>query len=1321
MASSTSYQASDYTEKELIEDILGLNDPTDNELEARINQLIQKYTKDVPSNNEKLLYNFFNDVYDRFFESEETQNQGIVDDASDSIEEEYDEEPEKYTMTNTTSNGTPIRLNKEGTNLEDTSNINAGANNISVTKQVDLIRGKVNPLLLQTIRRVISIDSQYRPNPGDTLPAEFTFNLSDPLRDVVSLKLYSIGIPYTWYTVNDNFGSNFFFIQGNAPGITSDNYKFQISIPTGNYSASDLITTINTDLKDKLINTNSSIANGFDMSFGNTSITYNPNRSRSTLNLDFSKTHTESSYDFTFSTWTSPIDLTENDNVNIDNAGERFKSIPGFLGFNHQNYNLNSFRSARTIPQTANDPNNDYYVDTGSDTSNNYFQIIHYCGTDSTTFSPPYSSSSTIKNRFMVQLPSDLSGNHKRSEIIQGLSNVLTSSEFLKNSNIVQLDINDISQNNNGESYFDLTLNFDRTYEPLTQYSKMHIEFPDEAALNIIDTSRIWVGDLSACFGFSDLSYNNGEIFGESDPVGHDSTNPTVRYIMESDLPYYEIRCIRPDFDVSENNFAVALGGIVPANAQATNKTSLTLDKDLSNNKLVADISYTQPVLVKALTDSMKALQKISITANEPTGVIDPSSEFFETNDTDINFRLALKKSFTSDNYRADLSYNSDPTDPTDISYSFLQLRSPFGEVATNLRGLDLSQNMSNIGNQNIFTNSFNVTNRPQVQIDISNSFVLKVSPKDNSGNQHVPPYIINIQDYFDLSYNILGEPDIAGTYTKHGTDGIIRYDVSYNGTYDISFNSFTQVGGNNVIQFVNSDSDIVAPNSVPIPPYLQLPGFFNYMFDNFKRDGKNPLQGTKLEIRQTSSTETGEKVDTIDISFVIVANEDLSTNDYEIQFFDPTNMPNSPGTISHNFYTDETNPTVGTRNQNFWIGDLLFDPSFVDVSGIRLDDIYETTTNSDGKIKPFIEVNEFTEAETTIENTVTTNNTLTEQRRQPVITIDTIVINNNNNQFIINANEEGVNNNENNFTITVPNATYRRNELITALNEELSYSPLTIRNSEFVLQFEIIQNNGVEQSKLSIRGYKYFNIEDLKITFYDGNAFAECYAGVSSIRSATSDATLGWLMGFRNKLIYELNDTTIKNYQMASGNNALSIEGDSVVTTDLYNKLFIVLDDYNQSRLNDGLITNITNEDNIALPSYATRNRLICDPVTGQVSNDLNQNINGNVLTENRIQAATAISQETTNSASRQGGKGPFAKDVFAVIPIKTNALNPGQVYTEFGGTLQNQERIYFGPVNISRMSVKLMTDRGDVVDLNNADWTFSLIAEQLYQSSTT
>ena len=63
----------------------------------------------------------------------------------------------------------------------------------------------------------------------------------------------------------------------------------------------------------------------------------------------------------------------------------------------------------------------------------------------------------------------------------------------------------------------------------------------------------------------------------------------------------------------------------------------------------------------------------------------------------------------------------------------------------------------------------------------------------------------------------------------------------------------------------------------------------------------------------------------------------------------------------------------------------------------------------------------------------------------------------------------------------------------------------------------------------------------------------------------------------------------------------------------------------------------------------------------------------------------------------------------------MKTNNLSSGQPYVEFGGSLQNQERSYFGPVNISRMSVKLVSDRGNSVDLNNANWSFSLICEQL------
>ena len=65
----------------------------------------------------------------------------------------------------------------------------------------------------------------------------------------------------------------------------------------------------------------------------------------------------------------------------------------------------------------------------------------------------------------------------------------------------------------------------------------------------------------------------------------------------------------------------------------------------------------------------------------------------------------------------------------------------------------------------------------------------------------------------------------------------------------------------------------------------------------------------------------------------------------------------------------------------------------------------------------------------------------------------------------------------------------------------------------------------------------------------------------------------------------------------------------------------------------------------------------------------------------------------------------------------MKLSGRSPGDSIVEFGGTLQNQERQYFGPVNIQRLSIKLVSDRGNVVDLNNANWSFSLICEQLYK----
>ena len=172
----------------------------------------------------------------------------------------------------------------------------------------------------------MSIDSQYRED-KTTMSTDFTFNLSDSLKDVVSLKLYSVQIPYTWYTIDRAFGSNFFYLKGNTPGINDGNHDIQFVIQPGNYSPQDLVNSINSNISDisKKIYT--------DISFGTTAITYNSSNSLSTFTLDITKQFNETAYYLQFKdyNWVSPI---------TPNQKSRLNSIPSFLGFDMSNVNM---------------------------------------------------------------------------------------------------------------------------------------------------------------------------------------------------------------------------------------------------------------------------------------------------------------------------------------------------------------------------------------------------------------------------------------------------------------------------------------------------------------------------------------------------------------------------------------------------------------------------------------------------------------------------------------------------------------------------------------------------------------------------------------------------------------------------------------------------------------------------------------------------------------------------------------------------------------------------------------------------------------------
>jgi hypothetical protein len=145
---------------------------------------------------------------------------------------------------------------------------------------------------------------------------------------------------------------------------------------------------------------------------------------------------------------------------------------------------------------------------------------------------------------------------------------------------------------------------------------------------------------------------------------------------------------------------------------------------------------------------------------------------------------------------------------------------------------------------------------------------------------------------------------------------------------------------------------------------------------------------------------------------------------------------------------------------------------------------------------------------------------------------------------------------------------------------------------------------------------------------------------------------------------------------------------------------------------VNDGLVTITSLEKDVALPTYASRVTYQCDPVSGKkvaVSASNRENMN---LSSKQLYAMNQV-LEARRTKEKSYSVGPVMRDVFALVPLKLSGLAFGSTYMEFGGTLQNQDRKYFGPVRIQKLSVKLMNDKGDVVNLNGGNWSFTIICE--------
>jgi hypothetical protein len=281
---------------------------------------------------------------------------------------------------------------------------------------------------------------------------------------------------------------------------------------------------------------------------------------------------------------------------------------------------------------------------------------------------------------------------------------------------------------------------------------------------------------------------------------------------------------------------------------------------------------------------------------------------------------------------------------------------------------------------------------------------------------------------------------------------------------------------------------------------------------------------------------------------------------------------------------------------------------------------------------------------------------------------------------------------------------------------------------------------------------------ETTQIIFYDFSGTLKCNINCYSKNNSYFNNSLGWLMGYRLPYL---------NVDI-SGNQATCILD---LTGTKY--LILVIDDYNQNHVNNSLVSISQFNNTLKIPSYPTDTPYACIPpsqannlnelVVGVVADSLlgSQSFNaqnGSFVAENASSYFNTISnvnglliggkyqQEYTNtqillpsaprtltnaqlysinsinnnsnSLTNHLSKAPTSADILAIIPVKTSTGVPtGSLLVEFSGSLQNSTRTYFGPVNIERMAVKLLDDKGNILNLNGNDWCVTIIAECLYQ----
>ena len=214
---------------------------------------------------------------------------------------------------------------------------------------------------------------------------------------------------------------------------------------------------------------------------------------------------------------------------------------------------------------------------------------------------------------------------------------------------------------------------------------------------------------------------------------------------------------------------------------------------------------------------------------------------------------------------------------------------------------------------------------------------------------------------------------------------------------------------------------------------------------------------------------------------------------------------------------------------------------------------------------------------------------------------------------------------------------------------------------------------------------------EGQTFVYYSENG--ELDSSFSCVGGQQINQNLGWNLGFRR-------------YKDASGISLVNLPANKRVraeaTADTYGPRYFLLEltDFNQTQINSGIV------------SVADRSSKVM-----AINKRAIQGTNHTKLT--KAQLYTQNAQANNNNGDKKivdnRVYGPTSKDVLGMIPLTgINKLRPEPLIEDFNDI--NVPRTYSGPVKIDKLRIRLLDDKGNLVNLHDNDWSFTLIVEQLH-----